>query len=67
MVVEYHLGGRLGHGMWSSVVGWIFGTVENKSTPARVFDPKVSQNRRFLELTNGQRRIEKSTTLLLAT
>ena len=25
MVVAYHLGGRLGHGMWLSVVGWIFG------------------------------------------
>ena len=27
-MVEYYLGGRLGHGMWSSVVGLIFGTVE---------------------------------------
>ena len=26
-MVEYHLGGRLGRGMWSSVVGWNFGTV----------------------------------------
>ena len=25
-MVAYHLGGRLGHGMWSSVVGWNFGT-----------------------------------------
>ena len=31
MAVAYHLGSRLGHGMWSSVVGWNFGTVaENR-------------------------------------
>ena len=29
MMVKYYLGGRLGHGMWSSV-GWIFGTVETQ-------------------------------------
>ena len=38
MVVAYHLGGRLGHGVWPWVVGWIFGTVDvwesqNPETP----------------------------------
>ena len=36
MVVAYHLCGRLGHGMWSSVVGWNFGTVGvRKSKPRK--------------------------------
>ena len=51
MVVAYPLGGRLGHGMWSSVVGWIFGTVEshlkNESTDGRKMDTITTTTTRY--------------------
>ena len=41
-VVAYHLGGRLGHGMWPSVVGWIFGTVARCE---KIKTPKFANSR----------------------
>ena len=52
MVVEYYLGGCLGNGMWSSVVGWNFGTVETQA---------VSHRHLKIESTDG-RKIDSITT-----
>ena len=44
MMVKYYLGGRLGHGMWSSV-GWIFGTVETQVPSQKRIDGRTDRRK----------------------